>query len=404
MAEQVELRDRGDARGCLPALAYFGDVPVEATYHGSALIYRLLSAYPEKLIIVERGFAESEKYRRLPGVRYEAVRLVAHRLLITRFNEFAEVWLSLSDGRHTSLFQRCLGDFLPDAVLTVAHGFCWIAAARYARQRDIPLHLIIHDDFIRRPRLWTDFLERTFSSVYQQAFSRLCISPAMAAEYKRRYGVAGSVLYPSRASDTPSFDSPPQERNSPRPFTVAFAGTVGSRDYHRQFRELSSVLSKIGGRLIVFGPSNPCVKGAANSIVFRGTLTSAELVLALRKEADLLFLPMPFLRETAEAYQLNFPSKLADYTATALPILIWGPSGSSAVQWAEREPTAAAVITDPNVCSIEAALFRLAGDQAWRRALGCEAARVGKNYFCSELARTRFHAVLRAQCPLNVTC
>ena len=38
----------------LPRLLYVGDVPVEASYHGSALIYRLLQRYPvERLRIVE---------------------------------------------------------------------------------------------------------------------------------------------------------------------------------------------------------------------------------------------------------------------------------------------------------------------------------------------------------------
>src|SRR4051812_48302616 len=38
----------------LPRLLYVGDVPVEASYHGSALLHRLLSDYPhEKLTVIE---------------------------------------------------------------------------------------------------------------------------------------------------------------------------------------------------------------------------------------------------------------------------------------------------------------------------------------------------------------
>ena len=40
--------------GPLPRLLYLGDVPVEASYHGSALIYRLLQHYPvDRLMIIE---------------------------------------------------------------------------------------------------------------------------------------------------------------------------------------------------------------------------------------------------------------------------------------------------------------------------------------------------------------
>ena len=48
----------------LPRLLYLGDVPVEASYHGSALLYRLLQAYPaERLTIIEAGIVRDEAER-----------------------------------------------------------------------------------------------------------------------------------------------------------------------------------------------------------------------------------------------------------------------------------------------------------------------------------------------------
>ena len=45
----------------LPRLLYIGDVPVEASYHGSALLYRLLQTYPpDRLRIIEAGLAASQ--------------------------------------------------------------------------------------------------------------------------------------------------------------------------------------------------------------------------------------------------------------------------------------------------------------------------------------------------------
>ena len=38
----------------LPRLLYVGDVPVEASYHGSALLHRLLVNYPpDRLSVIE---------------------------------------------------------------------------------------------------------------------------------------------------------------------------------------------------------------------------------------------------------------------------------------------------------------------------------------------------------------
>ena len=67
--------DAGETQS-LPRLLYIGDVPVEASYHGSALLYRLLEDYPkERLKIVEAGVQLSRPERRLAGVAYEDRRL-----------------------------------------------------------------------------------------------------------------------------------------------------------------------------------------------------------------------------------------------------------------------------------------------------------------------------------------
>ncbi len=55
----------------LPRLLYVGDVPIESSYHGSALLFRLLQNYPPvKLRIVETGLFVSESERRLSHVSY----------------------------------------------------------------------------------------------------------------------------------------------------------------------------------------------------------------------------------------------------------------------------------------------------------------------------------------------
>ena len=70
----------------LPNLLYVGDVPVEATYHGSALLYRLLEEYPpERLLIIETEPFVSTPEQRLNGVPYKKIALGAERLMKTGF-------------------------------------------------------------------------------------------------------------------------------------------------------------------------------------------------------------------------------------------------------------------------------------------------------------------------------
>src|SRR5205085_244086 len=128
-------------------LLYLADVPVEASYHGSALIYRLLSAYPEeRLRIIEGNLLRSQPQRRLPHVQYAELRQGTRRLLDTRFNRWYSTWLMKTAATRVSQLPRLLSGFKPDAVLTVTHGFSWLTAARFAAHHDLPLHLICHDD------------------------------------------------------------------------------------------------------------------------------------------------------------------------------------------------------------------------------------------------------------------
>jgi glycosyltransferase involved in cell wall biosynthesis len=378
-------------------------VPIEASYHGSALLHRLLRGYPAKdLLAVEHAYNRSWPQRRLIDVRYEELRTPLHRALRTRLHKLARSVLVLTAELHEKRLYRLLRDFRPQAVLTVADGFLWLAASNFAKRNGLPLHLIVHDDWPRTipvVGVMKSWIERRFADVYRNAASRLCVSPYMVEEYERRYGAKGSVLYPSRAPDTPVFDTAPEfDTSVGRPFTVAFAGTLNTPEHVRQLAILSRLLPKMRGRLMLFGPFNAdaLVAGGVcgDCMVVGGLLRSEELIFRLRREADVLFLPMSFASDEIEGFALNFPSKLTDYTAAALPLLIWGPENSSAVKWASGKPDVAAVVTTDSESAMAETLEKLARDATWRRQLGKGAADVGKRYFSPERARTVFFEAL----------
>jgi hypothetical protein len=92
--------------------------------------------------------------------------------------------------------------------------------------------------------------------------------------------------------------------------------------------------------------------------------------------------------------RMLFPSKLADYTACGLPIIIWGPEESSAVKWAKAHNHAAFVCTDPRGNGIAEFLQCIRTDQdlAIRYARGALAA--GEADFSLANARSRLTAAL----------
>lgn len=384
---------------------YLADVSVESSYHGSALLFRLLQDWPvEGLRVIESNLLRSQPDRRLPGVHYAELQVGSRRLLHTRFAHWYGGWLLKNAGCGVRRVTRLLAGFRPEAVLTVTHGFSWLTAARFAAQRGLPLHLICHDDLPRAALILKSvapWLDREFGRVYRKAASRLCVSPFMREEYRRRYGAEGTVLYPSRGADAPKFNAPPDRvARSDHTFTVAFGGTINSPGYVRALKNLAATLVAVNGRLLIFGPLAPEALRSAgldgSHIVLGGLVKSADLIIRLRAEADALFVPMSFNTVDRANMEISFPSKLTDYTAVGLPLLIYGPHYCSAVQWAQENPGVAEVVTVDNADTLAKTVRALAETPARRAELGALALAVGDRYFSSATGRSVFHSAVAA--------
>jgi glycosyltransferase involved in cell wall biosynthesis len=384
----------------LPGIVYVGDVPVESSYHGSALLHRLLSDYPsDRLTIIETA-TESQAQRRLPNVNYISHPIGKARWLNTRFHPYAAAWFTRAASRRAPQIAQSLNGSACERLLTVAHGFGWLAAAHIASKRKVPLYLIVHDDWPRVanvPSQFRNWLDDRFAHVYRQAHSRLCVSPAMSRFYEERYGGPATVIYPSRSAHCADFAEPPARLGERRkPFTIAFAGTINSHGYVRALRQLQEALAPVGGRLLIFGP---LTGEAAQQLGLnhpttevRGLLSATDLLMRLREEADALFVPMSFAASDRANMEMAFPSKLADYTATGVPLLIYGPSYCSAVAWARENEGVAEVVAAE--AELAAAVARLANKPDHRLLLGKRALDIGRECFSHAQVRQIFYQSL----------
>jgi hypothetical protein len=210
----------------------------------------------------------------------------------------------------------------------------------------------------------------------------------MAEEFSRRYGAKGDVLYPSRASNALEFEAPPPSLSgSCKPFTVAFCGSI-YLDYARALQRMAIALQEIGGRLLVFGPKPFAAVDAflqEPNLELQGTLSSPEMIRRCREQAHAIFVPMSYSQSDRHNMEISFPSKLADCTATGLPLIIDGPGYCSAVRWARENPGVSEIVTDESVDALRTALQQLQ-DPAVRLELAREAIRRGKQYFAYEHA------------------
>lgn len=387
----------------LPRLSYVGEVPVEFSYHGSALLARLLDQYPRGRLQVVEGVNHSLPSRRLSGVEYVRCETPLRRLRSTRFAGLTTLMLA----RGSWMFARCAAvatsTFRPDAILTVAHGTYWLVAARLSRMLRVPLHLIVHDHVpltVFGGAALRNWIGRRFGAVYREAASRLCVSPYMERRYAELYGVAGQVLYPARARDAAVQDVPPDRIGSASPrLTAVFAGTINTPSYAGAIVALAAALDRVGGRVLLYGPITPeaasRVNLTAHNIELRGLVDSRELIAHCRDEADFLYVPMSFSDEDRANMELSFPSKLTDYTAMGLPLLIHGPGYCSAVRWAGDNPGAAIVVDVQRSDALDRAVELLL-DGTRRMALASAAIAAGCEYFGHARAMSFFDSAMRS--------
>ncbi len=395
----------GPSPGELPRLCYVGSLPVEATSASMVLLHRLLETYPpERLRILHaRDNPEQPLHpeRRLPGVPHQELPAtfrrgwVFARRRLPRVFRWALAWHS---RRQTVAALQALGNFRPEAVLTIHELFGWATADHLARRTGAQLHLVLHDEWFRNLPMAASlrpWFEARFSEVYRRAQSRLCVCPYMEENYRSRFGAPGTVLYPARGLGSPVHPTPPPGLEVPGPLQVAYGGNVFHRGYWESLGHVASVLAETNGQLHLFGPSAEAAR--ANGLERANVVTHGftfDLAARLRSLAHVLYLPMTFESREEPNMRVSFPSKLVEYTATGLPLLIHGPAYCSAVRWALDHPGIAAVVTEPGVAPLRAALADLSVP-ARRRAFAETAIRVAQPLFSPARAEEIFHRALR---------
>jgi hypothetical protein len=396
-----------DSKSELPRLAYIGDVPIEETTGGSNMLYRLLATYPpERLLVIESDYAKkfsNVPERRLQNVQYANFHLADTRYLNSRIRGMATLWLLAQSLHRKKHLKQLLANFAPEAFITVGFGFSWLLAYTAARAARADFHFLVCDDFaslIPSGRMGRFFADRLFGQAYRHATSRLCLTPDIDRVFTARYGAAGTTLWIPRPANCESYFAP-----SPRllafqqgPLVFAYVGTVWDR---AQIAVLAAELKAFGGKLLLFcsGQTAEQLAQQYDNVIQRPLLPTGELIATLRQEADVLFASLSFDPAARANAEVCFPSKLVDYTATGLPILIWAPEYSSAVKWARLYPGVAYVISEPDDAVFCRALQAINVDCNMREQIATTALKVGNRLFDHKNVVKRLHQVIAKAIP-----
>lgn len=312
--------------------------------------------------------------------------------------------VGIGAGRTAAAVERLADGIGAKAIWVVAHGNAVAVAAALGRSGRFPLHLTVHDDppfgvgrSSRRQRPFVRRIDRLFAQALRRAASIDVISQGMADRYRRRYGVASTVVH--RAVPGAIAASPARGRDE---LTI---GVMGSTYDDRCLEALADAISlaarRLGvrGRILAIGggvgaklrshlpPAGPL------DIELAGTLSEEEGIARLR-ECDLLYVNYPFTPRARVLGQTSFPTKLSSYVMSARPLLIHAPPDSTiapiaqavpdyARLWASNDPAAGAGVIE--------AYWHHSEDAAGLREAACQ---IRGSYFDAEINRRVMFALL----------
>lgn len=367
-----------------PYLYVISDVIPHSKAAGSILLLRLLEHWPsDRLMIYGPKVPHGATTLRCS---YRDFTPPARRIQFTRFSPLLAplCWLLPARIRRPRPLPKNA------VVLSVMQSAVYYQAAwSFARRSDLPLALVIHDDpeEIQPVRWWTrPSVQRLNGLIYRTARLRFCVSPQMCDALELRYGVKGDVLYPNRSRNI--VPRPQELSRSLRRSNGLVIGYVGSMvyGYEQALESLAPGLHSQGVTLRIYSRQVPSFIGQLG-VEYAGCIQSdRELWLKVQAECDAVILPYPTNPEhrLQALYRTHFPSKLPEYLALGMPIIVTGPREATGVQWALAHPDTCVVVPSDCPGNWPVTLRRLATDDTFRSDLANAAVAAGNSEFAPE--------------------
>jgi glycosyltransferase involved in cell wall biosynthesis len=389
----------------LPRVLFITNAPPHMETAGSIYFHRLLDDYPAERLRVITNTAFPDSGKRL-ACQYRLHRLRADRLHQTRFWKWRTAGRVL--GGTNFLSTRCIDDFVmdfnPQVVVTLMQdSWYYELAAKFARQRKLPLGLFIHDlphgfEPIATPLMKLQL--RRDRTIYEQAAIRWCVSAGMERWYRENFGLSGDVLLPPRSGNPPYQTAARSgQLKSSHNFSLGYAGGL-HYGYGEQIAKMIPALRKTKSRLELFCPqpsgSLSVLNEASDVLIFHGYAPTPELAWArLCANCDALLLPYlspPGIYHLQ--YQTHFPSKLGDMLATGLPLLITGPEDASGLSWCRENGNVAMTCDGYSESNLAECINRLREDSALRVDLATRGQQSGLEAFDPERLKIKLKTSL----------
>jgi len=360
-----------------PFIFLFSQVVPHSKGAGSILLLRLLQHWPaDRLIVIGPSPPHGAK---ILDCAYLDFKPLLTRIQTTRFAPLGPPLSAIFSTRIPQLDVK-----RPALVLSVMQTTLYYRAAyRAARRLKLPFCLIVHDDpeEFEPVSWWNRPIVRGFNQkAYSAAEARFCISPQLREVLARRYGAVGEVLYPNRSADLVPRDPDLSRALRQTRLTIGYAGTM-TYGYGDRLEELLPFFRASGATLRIYSMQEPRFS-LVSGVQYAGPYQQPDEVWTrVKEECDVVILPYCGPEHGCQnLYKTHFPSKLPEYLALGMPVIVTGPAYATGMEWASAHPDACIKIGLDETEQWPAVLSRLTKDAEYRRTLGAQALNASKQF------------------------
>ena len=379
----------------LPRVLVIGPDLPHLGYAGGIQLHRLFQDWPPESLLAA-GPSVPPDTQRL-SCRFAVYHAALARLDATRAVRPVQLLRAL-DLIPSKQFK--LPSFQPSAIVNVFSSLAYSQAAyRYSRHSGVPLILIVHDDpeDFNRGYAWArGLLRRQFRRIYRHASLRLCVSPELEQTLRERYGAAGKVMHPIRSEAiVPRSPEASLALMNPSSLTLGYAGSL-NYGYGPRLLELVPLLRQSGTKIRIYGADLPAGEYSDVLLGQGRSRTPEEAWTHIKQECDAVLLPYCFANHGHQnLYRTHFPSKLPEYLALGMPVVVTGPIDAAGVKWGLRHPGSCIVITQQDGQEWVNALAQLKHDETLRLRLSKSAVVAGNSEFEPSSIRLLFQRSLK---------
>lgn len=289
--------------------------------------------------------------------------------------------------RMTQRLRRWLDDFGPQVVYSHLGSLSMTRlASRVAMDWEIPLILHINDDYISdwpvtgHPgrsvwpgvKLLNIMNKAAFNRALQVASKRYVVSPSMRDEYRRRYGGQFEVI--NKGADLAEWEGavPSNRQAGSSGFRIYYGGTISENKNRASIQEVASAVHMLRAEgldvQLHIATSSLDERTAAWIQNYQGVdvvpYVTREKLPDVIKRYSLLLLPFSFDSGCIRYIRYSWPSKMPEYMASGVPILMYGPAQAGFVEYAKSERWAH-VIEAQDPSAVTRTLRRMIADNAF---------------------------------------